>query len=219
MNLKRVTILLLIMGVVLFWTMNNANENDIDADELQNKTIHQPKQGKGDIIIIEFSDFKCPYCGLFERNIKPKLAQSFIKNNKVEFRYVNVLLHGKESERGARAAHAVNLVAPNQYWQFHELLFQSQPKSKNDVGQTTWLTDDLIRKLTNQLDLSNNQKERILKLYQDDKGEAAKQTKADHQLAKAYGVPQVPMLYINGKAVKHMTNYQDVEIAIKEALN
>ncbi|URY19239.1 DsbA family protein [Staphylococcus pseudintermedius] len=78
------------------------------------ETQKQPTQGKKDskVLLVEFGDFKCPYCGDFERNIKPKLEKEYIDNNKVEFRYVNVLIHGEESELGAKASTRGESICP-----------------------------------------------------------------------------------------------------------
>lgn len=222
--LRYLILLIVVIGVVtvgLFWINRNQKANKIDAEALKRSTQNQPKQGSddNDVFIVAFGDFKCPYCGHFERNVKPEIDKSFIQNDKIEFRYVNVLLHGEESERGARAAHAVNNIAPEEYWHFHQKVFEAQPADKDEVGEKEWLTDDLITRLIDQLDVTETQKQKIINTYQDDEGKPAQQAKADHELAEKYNVPQVPALYINGKPIEDVANVDHVKKEIRDALS
>ncbi|MBI5974971.1 DsbA family protein [Staphylococcus canis] len=215
-----IAVLIAVAAYFIFASTQNSKFKPLDAQKLRHETQNQPLQGKsnGRVLIVEFGDFKCPYCGQFEREIKPKLEREFLDNDQIELRYVNVLLHGQESERGARAAHAVNMIAPKQYWTFHQQLFKAQPKKMDDVGQKEWLTEDLVDRLIRQLDITQAQKSEIIAAYKNDHGEAAKRAKADHKLAKSNDVPQVPALYVDGKPVEDVTNYQNVKDAINQAL-
>ncbi|HAR6106072.1 TPA: thioredoxin domain-containing protein [Staphylococcus pseudintermedius] len=194
--------------------------NSGSGETLAAETQKQPTQGKKDskVLLVEFGDFKCPYCGDFERNIKPKLEKEYIDNNKVEFRYVNVLIHGEESELGAKAALAVNQYAPDKYWQFHHELFEQQPNNKDDVGSQHWLTDDLIQQQLQKLDLSEQERKQITVAYRDEKGAIAKRAQEDHALAKKEEVPYVPALYVNGKQVEDETDFNAIKNEIDKAL-
>ncbi|WP_353419456.1 thioredoxin domain-containing protein [Staphylococcus delphini] len=208
----------ILFSLATFKTSNKGNSGS--GETLAAETQKQPTQGKKDskVLLVEFGDFKCPYCGDFERNIKPKLEKEYIDNNKVEFRYVNVLIHGDESELGAKAALAVNQNAPDKYWQFHHALFEQQPHNKDDVGRQHWLTDDLIQQQLQKLDLSEQVRKQITVAYRDKKGEMAKRVQEDHILAKKEEVPYVPALYVNGKQVEDETDFDAIKDEIDKAL-
>ncbi|UXS29271.1 DsbA family protein [Staphylococcus delphini] len=208
----------ILFSLATFKTSNKGNSGS--GETLAPETQKQPTQGKKDskVLLVEFGDFKCPYCGDFERNIKPKLEKEYIDNNKVEFRYVNVLIHGDESELGAKAALAVNQNAPDKYWQFHHALFEQQPHNKDDVGRQHWLTDDLIQQQLQKLDLSEQVRKQITVAYRDKKGEMAKRVQEDHTLAKKEEVPYVPALYVNGKQVEDETDFDAIKDEIDKAL-
>ena len=212
-------LILLIIGSSLL--LSSKNHSDIqDIASLNKDTAHQPKQGnsKNKVTLVEFGDYKCPYCGAFEREIKPQLQKDYIDTGKVELRYVNVLLHGEESLRGARAALAINAVEPKSYWTFHRFLYQHQPQSKKAVSEDTWLTDDLVKKGLDQLNISSQQKEQVIQAYQSKSNASFTHAKADHQLAKKYQVRQVPSLYVNGHLVEGVTDYQQLKKVINQEL-
>lgn len=196
---------------------NTARQNE---KEMVTDTQSQPHQGakENKIVIVEYGDFKCPYCGAFERNIKPQLQKEYIDTQKVQFRYVNVLIHGEESELSAKAALAVNQYAPNQYWAFHKLLYQGQPSNKDDVTTKHWLTDNFIQQQLKKLDLSPKQLEKITSAYRDKNGEIAKKAQNDNNLAKKYKVPQVPSLYINGEPIEDTKDFDTIKSKVDQVI-
>lgn len=216
-----IVVALIVVIAISFATFKTSNKSDSGSGEtLAAETKKQPTQGKKDskVLLVEFGDFKCPYCGDFERNIKPQLEKEYIDNNKVEFRYVNVLIHGDESELGAKAALAVNQYAPKKYWKFHHELFAQQPKNKDDVGRQHWLTDDLIQKQLQKLDLSEQERKQITTAYRKKNGVFAKRAQEDHMLAKKEEVPYVPALYVNGKQIEDETDFNAIKKEIDKAL-
>ncbi|MDT0698458.1 DsbA family protein [Staphylococcus chromogenes] len=210
----------LVIGLSLWFVSKNQTTDIKDVAQLHKDTAQQPYQGnaKNKVTLVEFGDYKCPYCGAFEREIKPQLQKEYIDSGKVELRYVNVLLHGEESMRGTRAALAVNTYAPEAYWSFHRFLYQHQPQSKKAVSEETWLTDDLIKSGLDTLNISSQQKKKIIQAYQSKSDQTLTHAKKDHQLAKKYQVQQVPSLYVNGRHVEDVTDYQQIKKVIDQEL-
>ncbi|MEJ7542181.1 DsbA family protein [Staphylococcus intermedius] len=216
-----IVVALVVVIALSFATFKTSKKGTSESGEtLAAETQKQPTQGKkgAKVLLVEFGDFKCPYCGDFERKIKPQLEKEYIDNKKVEFRYVNVLIHGDESELGAKAALAVNQYAPEKYWQFHHALFEQQPKNKDDVGSQHWLTDDLIQKQLQKLGLSEQERKQITAAYRDKNGEMAKRAQEDHTLAKKEEVPYVPALYVNGKRIEDETDFDAIKKEVDKAL-
>lgn len=122
--MKKCWLSLLLMAVVIFVSAcSNANQN-----------VHQDdKYGKdGKIKIIEYGDFKCPYCKKVEEHIMPKLKKEYIDTKKVDYQFVNMAFLGKDSIIGSRAGHAVRQYAPKQYLKFQKLMFKQQPNSEKN---------------------------------------------------------------------------------------
>ncbi|ARJ50893.1 DsbA family protein [Staphylococcus lutrae] len=219
-SLTVVGVIALIIISLAFLNQKPKN-NKLVESQLATETQSQPVQGKKGqkVLLVEFGDYKCPYCGDFERHIKPELEKKYINNDKVEFRYVNVLIHGEESVLGAKAALAVNQYASEQYWTFHHLLYQAQPKNKDAVGQQHWLTDALIQEQLQKLNITDKQRQQIISAYRKKTGEIADHAQQDHALAKKFNVPEVPSLFINGKRVADTTDVEAIDKEIDRALD
>ncbi|PWG67839.1 protein-disulfide isomerase, partial [Enterobacter mori] len=84
--------------------------------------------------IVEYGDFKCPYCKSVEDNIMPKLKEQYIDTGKADYKFKNVATLGLDSLIGARAGNAVEMYAPNKYLKFQKLMFDQQPDR-----ETTWI--------------------------------------------------------------------------------
>ncbi|WP_180809600.1 thioredoxin domain-containing protein [Staphylococcus sp. 17KM0847] len=214
-----ITVCLALLAMAGFLLLNAKYEDSLEGRVLNKDTEQQPKKGnpKSKVKLVLFGDYKCPYCGAFERNMMPKIQKDYIETDQVELRYVNVLVHGQESERSAKADLAVYHYAPEAYWVFHNNLYHQQPRSKQAVSEEKWLTDKLIKKQVSALDISQSKKEKILNAYRNDK-QFVKDVKSDHQLAKKYKVPEVPSVYVNGKRIKDVTDYKVITDAIDKEM-
>lgn len=84
---------------------------------------------KGDtnapVIMVEFSDFQCPFCSSFYQNTLPLIDDNYIKTGKVKlvFRDYPLGFH-----QNANAAHIASECANKQgkFWQYHDELFSKQ---------------------------------------------------------------------------------------------
>lgn len=83
------------------------------------------------LVVVEFSDYQCPFC---ERNAKetyPKVFNKYIKTGKVRYVFMDKPLpsHDKANE----AAEAVRCATEQgKFWKMHEKMF-SDPDSVNDL--------------------------------------------------------------------------------------
>lgn len=78
------------------------------------------------IIIIELSDFECPFCGEFERTVFPQIKKEYIDSGEVlwffmEFPLTKIHPH---SYKAAIAAECAKL--QNKFWEYHDVLFAHQ---------------------------------------------------------------------------------------------
>ncbi len=84
---------------------------------------------KGDpnatLILLEFSDYQCPFCGRFSRTTLSEIEQTYIKTGKLKYvlRDFPLPMHAQ----AAKAAEAANCAGEQgKYWEMHDALFEHQ---------------------------------------------------------------------------------------------
>jgi len=77
------------------------------------------------VAIIEHSDFQCPYCGRFAREILPELEKGYVATGKVllAFREFPLTIH-PFAEKAAEAAECAG--RQGKFWEMHDRLFVKQ---------------------------------------------------------------------------------------------
>lgn len=58
------------------------------------------------VVMVEWTDMRCPYCALFSRDTLPTIEQEYVDTGKVRIEVRDVAFFGEESERAAVAARA-----------------------------------------------------------------------------------------------------------------
>jgi protein-disulfide isomerase len=101
-----------------------------NLDEIKNNPV-DPIAGnpQGDVTVVEFFDYSCGYC----KKIMPYIAE-IIKtdpNVKVVFKELPIL--GPNSFIAAQASLAVNMIAPDKYFDYHAKLMSTRVSSKASV--------------------------------------------------------------------------------------
>lgn len=140
-------------------------------------------QENAPVVIVEFSDFECPYCGTVGPLLDEALAK-YPKEIKIVFKQFPLAMHrqAKPAALAALAAHR-----QGKFWQYHDLLFDNQ-KSLSETKFT-----EIARKTG--LDLEKfNQDYRSSQVQQ-----ALERDLADAQLA---GVRGTPTIFVNGRRLK-----------------
>jgi len=79
------------------------------------------------VVMIEYSDFQCPYCGQFAREILPILNDKYVLSGKVllGFRHFPLGIH-PEARHAAEAAECAG--RQGRFWEMHDRLFESPAK-------------------------------------------------------------------------------------------
>ncbi len=82
------------------------------------------------VVVEEFSDFQCPYCGLFATTVEVRLREEYIKPGRILFIFRSFpvvdsfVSGGNESHLAALAALCAG--DQNMFWEYHDYLFQNQ---------------------------------------------------------------------------------------------
>src|SRR5699024_6666050 len=186
--MKKCWLSLLLMAVVIF----------VSACSNDNQNVHQDdKYGKGGKIkIIEYGDFKCPYCKKVEEHIMPKLKKEYIDTKKVDYQFVNMAFLGKDSIIGSRAGHAVRQYVPKQYLKFQKLMFKQQ---------------------LNLFEISNDKKEKIKASYKTKDSESWKAAEQDQKQYKENHIETAPTVFVAGKKVEDPYKYKNYKKILEES--
>jgi protein-disulfide isomerase len=80
------------------------------------------------ITIVEFSDFQCPACALFAREVKPRLEEALVGSGQARFVYYDFPLlslhpHAFVAARAARCAGD-----QGRFWDYHDELYGTQTR-------------------------------------------------------------------------------------------
>jgi protein-disulfide isomerase len=84
------------------------------------------------VVLLDFSDYQCPFCGRFVRETMPELEQEYIKTGKVKYVFRDLPIEAIHPF-ALKAAEAVRCAGEQStYWEMHYRLYQNQ--NALDVG-------------------------------------------------------------------------------------
>lgn len=149
------------------------------------------------IVLVEFSDFQCPYCAEAHKTLKPLLARH---QNDLILAYKHFPLteiHG-EALPAAQAAWAAS--QQGKFWEYHDALFTNQKR----LGKDLYL--DIAKKL--KLDLPKFERDHLL---------ANTTIEEDIQLAQKLGIPGTPTFVMSSKNFSGVVQLSDIESQLADA--
>ena len=111
----------------------------------------EPSLGRNDapVTIVEFSDYQCPYCRVFQQKIFPELKSEFIDQGLVRFIHKDLPLpYHPEAEISAAVARCAE--RQDAFWSIHEALFSEQSclscKGALNIGIDAGLNEQQLRR-------------------------------------------------------------------------
>jgi protein-disulfide isomerase len=81
------------------------------------------------VVVAEYSDYQCDYCGRWSRDVEAAFRSEFVDSGQVRFEWHDMAWEGQESTDAANAAHCAG--DQGQFWEMHDLLYQSQHSTPN----------------------------------------------------------------------------------------
>ena len=145
------------------------------------------------IVLLEFSDFQCPYCAKAHQTLKQFMATH---QNQVTlvYKYLPLTKIHPEAMPAAKAAWAAS--QQGKFWEFYDALFTQQEK----------LGEPLYAATAKALNLD------LKRFDQDRNSEAASAAiKKDMDMAEQLGVTGTPFLVMNGEPVSGAAELADLE--------
>lgn len=134
------------------------------------------------IVIIEFSDFQCPYCGRFALNTLEPLLGEY--GEYIHFVYRDFIVRGEESVKAAAAAECAD--DQESFWAYHDLIFENQ----ENLNREAYIS------FAEQLELDIEAFTECV-----DSGRYLEEVMSDSTEAQRLGVTGTPTFYINGRYV------------------
>jgi protein-disulfide isomerase len=77
------------------------------------------------VAIVEYSDYQCPFCGEYSREVFPRVDSDYIRNGKVRYYFRDLPLPSHpQALPAAMASHCAG--EQGKFWEMHERLFANQ---------------------------------------------------------------------------------------------
>jgi len=148
-------------------------------------------------MLVEFSDFQCPYCAEANKTLKQFLAKH---QDDVKLVYKNLPLTSIHNDALPSATAAWAAYQQGKFWKYDDALFINQKQ----LGEGLYL--DIAKKLN--LDLVKFKRDRTL---------AAPAIEKDIQLAEKLGVSGTPFFIINSPGFSGVVQLTDIESILANA--
>lgn len=140
------------------------------------------------VVLIEYSDFKCGYCGKFARDTEPELVKKYVEAGTLRIEWRNFPIFGAESEAAAKAAWAAG--QQDRFAQFHAAAYADGSKEKG-FGEAR------LAELAREAGVPD-----LERFKADMAGEqAAAALKKDQEEGYRIGVTSTPSFLVNGKPI------------------
>jgi protein-disulfide isomerase len=190
------------------------SEDQEEPDELRTHLLGLERREAGDplavgeqdapVLAIVFSDFQCPFCAAFSRDVLPELADRYVDDGTLRVEWRDLPMLGEESRTAAIGARAA--AEQGAFWELHDEIFAVE--RERNAGE---LAPDELVAMADDLGLDT---ERFTRDLTDDQLAAA--VDADLQLARSLGITGTPAFLLNGRPLMGGHPVEVFEAAIEE---
>lgn len=187
----------------------NPTPEVIDQDMTDNDAILGDLDAP--VTIVEFSDFQCPYCGVFYSDAYQQIKANYVDTGKVKFVFRDFPLSGHPGAYpAALAAECVREQGgDDMYYKMHNKLFENQEALQSEptvrAGILAGYAEELGVDVDTYNECVNNE------TYKDE-------IYADQNDATGVGISGTPTFIINGKVLIGAEPYGEFSKVIEEAL-
>jgi protein-disulfide isomerase len=188
----------IVVGLVgIFAFTGNKSSSGGNSNNTTTPTNHTIGQGKTGILLVEYGDYQCPYCGQYAAT----LNQVMIKyNNDITFQFRNFPLTSihQNAYGAARAAEAAGIMG--KFWQMHDIIYQQNLQYYSTNGKiASWISaSDPEPALTQDAVSLGLNKQKFEQLYASD--QVNNLITADENVGTSLKIEATPTFLIDGKA-------------------
>jgi len=215
---RNITIAAITVGVVvviglLYWTRQVTTTLAVQGI-VTPESLSEPANADGKawgpadapVLIEEYADYQCPYCGQFAQDAGEQILATYGDTGEVRFVFNNFAFLGAESIRAAEAAECAN--EQGAFWQYHDTLFLNQ-KGENQGA----FNDAVLKSFAASLGLDQAAFNNCL-----DSGKYRSAVEADRAAAAARNVNTTPTFFVNGQEVRGALPFAQFQPYIEAAL-
>jgi protein-disulfide isomerase len=158
------------------------------------------------VVIVEYGDYQCPFCGQFNSGAFQTLLTEYIATGKVRLEFSPFSFLGDESLEATEAALCAN--DQGKFWEMHETIYGNQ------IGENRGAFSK--DRLAEMAELAGLDMDTYNSCMADNTH--ASDAEALNNAAKAAGVTSTPSFTINGGAAFAFSSWDDFEARIQTAL-
>lgn len=149
--------------------------------------------------VVEWGDYQCPGCGIFAREVFPRMISDYVEPGAMTFEYRPFSFLGEESFRAADAA----LCAEDQgaFWPYHETLFQNQHGENLNA-----FSNERLKQIAASLNLDTDAFNNCL-----DSGQKRADVDASAADARSNGITSTPSIIVNGTLLQNWQDWDQVK--------
>lgn len=159
------------------------------------------------VVIVNFSDFGCPFCSSFARETQPSLDREFIRTGKVFFKYVPFVMgmfpNGDVAARAAECA-----AEQGKFWAMHDSIYAAQKEWKRATAPA-----NVFQRYASGLGIDAA---RFAACYAD--GHTDGRTAAATNSADRLRIRATPTFYVNGRMIEGALPLPDFRRLLNEEL-
>ncbi len=165
----------------------------------------EPTMGASEakIIIVEYSDFQCPYCKSAAVEVAPKILKEYEGKVKLVYKHFPLDNVHPWAREAAVASECAFEQGNERFWKFHDLVFEKQEELTKDNAK------EKFEVFAKDLGLNTDK----FKTCFDSPATAQKVSK-DVSEAKSLGVSSTPTFFVNGFLVRGGASYERIKATI-----
>jgi protein-disulfide isomerase len=184
----------------------DANSNPFKKDLDKLKTAFEPSFGTpgAPVVLVEFSDFECPYCRQEAKMLRDNLLSAYPKQVRLYFKTFPLETLHPWAKAAAIAARCVYKQQPAAFWTYHDWIFEHQQEITPEN-----LKDKVMGWAKEQKDIDSLQLGQCI----DTKATLA-EVNEDEAEAKNLSIDGTPTLFVNGRRIAQTIDWPNLRSII-----
>lgn len=190
-------------------TAGNQQQPSAPGQPVNVSVGHLPPEGNPNakVKIVEFADFRCPFCDQFSKAALAQAVQDYVATGKAALYFRHYAFLGPASIVASNAAECAN--AQGKFWAMHDYLYQNQPPESD----TSMYTVDNLAKIAGQLGMNKTSFSSCLSA-----NTYSNNVQEDFNAGQSAGVQGTPTTFVNGLPVEGAVPYAQFKSIIDQAL-
>jgi protein-disulfide isomerase len=181
---------------------SNPFKNDLD----KLKTQSEPSFGTpgAPVVLVEFSDFECPFCRQEAKMLRDNLVSAYPKQVRLYFKTFPLETIHPWSKSAAIASRCVFRQQPSEFWTYHDWIFEHQQEITPEN-----LKDKVMGWAKDQKDIDSLQLGQCI-----DTKATEEEVNQEEAQAKALSVDSTPTLFVNGRRIAQTIDWPNLRSVI-----